>query len=112
MDGKKVEKLSPILHDEFVTMWNNGDAIKDIAKKFDVSENYVSQYSHKHRDECPKRHTRLRNKKINHLEFVKLWNQGILGKVIASKFGVTAAYVSKYAKDHRDECPKERYSDK
>lgn len=44
--------------------------------------------------------------KINHEEFLRLWNEGVLGKEIARIMGVADTTVSMYAKTHRTECPK------
>lgn len=43
---------------------------------------------------------------INHEEFVKLWNDGVLGKEMAKIMGVSDSVISEYAKKHRTECPK------
>jgi len=42
---------------------------------------------------------------VCHKRFVELWNQGVTTREIALVFGVSAPYISQYAKKHRDECP-------
>lgn len=47
----------------------------------------------------------IHNVEINHEEFVKLWNDGVLGKEMAKIMGVSDSVISEYAKKHRMECP-------
>lgn len=101
-------RQSKIIHDEFVKMWNDGVAISEIALKFGVSNNYVSHYAYQHRAECPKHEIKLPvcESRMNHEEFVKLWNDDVGISEIALKFGERNDYISHYAYRHRAECPK------
>ena len=45
-------------HKEFVKLWNSSVPTQKIAAEMKVSQNYVSRYAAKHRDECPARRLR------------------------------------------------------
>jgi len=44
----------------------------------------------------------------NHVEFVKLWNDGVKCDEIGKRFGVSKQFVAEYAATHRTECAKRR----
>ena len=54
---------------KIVELWSLGKSAKEIATILNVSERVVWEYVSRHRDLCPKRYGR-----IQHDEFVKLWN--------------------------------------
>ena len=102
---KKSHNIRPgkIIHKEFVKLWNEGMTVNEIAKKFGVCKQRVSQYAKAHRDQCCKR--RVGKKKlINHTEFVKQWNSNTPVAEMAKNFGTKKQYVSIYATLHKDEC--------
>jgi len=99
--------------DDFVTLWNQNVPVTEMAKILGISGSYIYKYASEHRDICPKRqlkpayYTRV-GSKIDHQEFIRMWARGENGKDMAKKLEVSEMYVYKYARKHRDVCPKRR----
>jgi len=50
----------------------------------------------------------MKKTRINHQQFVEMWNNDVPAIKIAEKFGVSMPRVSTYALEHREECPKRK----
>lgn len=90
--------------EEFVELWGKGILEDELAKHFHVCVGTVSMFARKHRDRCPKRKYGEKMK-IDEEKFIKMWNEGVSGREIASYFDVAESTVSCFAKRRPDQCP-------
>ena len=98
--NKKIKPASPqydILrtnHDTIVRMWKHGIRTADIAKRYNVSTQYLYRYMVRNRESFPKRNATVSPEM--HDELVKLWNSGCKVEDIIDKLHISSSVLYNY----------------